>query len=49
MDSLFQNEPIVLQLQDADIVYYPLFFEKIEAYYLFEKIKTETPWKKDQI
>ncbi len=49
MNSLFQSEPIVLNLPDAAIVYYPHFFDKQEADILFTQLKNETPWQQDEI
>lgn len=49
MDSLFQSEPIVLNLPDAEIIYYPNFFDKKEADAIFAELKNETPWQQDDI
>src|SRR6187431_2120810 len=49
MASLFQSEPIVLNLPDAEIIYYPNFFDKQEADAIFAQLKTEIPWQQDEI
>lgn len=49
MNSLFQSEPIVLNLPDAEIIYYPHFFEQKEADAIFNQLKEETPWQQDSI
>lgn len=49
MDPLFQSEPIVLNLPDAAIIYYPHFFDKKEADAIFDQLKEETPWQQDDI
>ena len=49
MDTLFTSEPIIFDLPDAEIVYYPHFFDTIEANTIFEKLNMETPWQLDDI
>ncbi|TRX13521.1 alpha-ketoglutarate-dependent dioxygenase AlkB family protein [Flavobacterium gawalongense] len=49
MDSLFQSQPIVLDLPDADIIYYPHFFDREEADIIFAKLEKEIPWQQDEI
>lgn len=49
MNSLFSSEPITLHLPDAEIIYYPHFFKKNEANFLFEQLKNEIPWQMDTI
>jgi len=49
MNSLFQSEPLVLDLPDAAIIYYPHFFDKKEADAIFEQLTTEIPWQQDDI
>ena len=49
MNPLFQSEPIVLNLSDAEIIYYPNFFDKKEADAIFAQLKTEIPWQQDEI
>ncbi|WP_203257367.1 alpha-ketoglutarate-dependent dioxygenase AlkB family protein [Hyunsoonleella ulvae] len=38
-----------LNLKDADITYYPNFFDKKEADLYFKNLKTETEWQQDKI
>ncbi len=49
MVSLFQSEPIVFNLPDAAIIYYPNFFDKKEANTLFAELKNDIPWQQDEI
>ena len=49
MNPLFQLEPIVLNLPDAEIIYYPHFFDKNEADAIFAQLTTEIPWQQDDI
>jgi alkylated DNA repair dioxygenase AlkB len=49
MISLFKSEPIVFNLPDSSIIYYPLFFDKKEADTIFAELKKETPWQQDEI
>lgn len=49
MNSLFQPEPIVLNLPDAEIIYYPHFFDKKEANVIFDQLTNEIPWQQDDI
>jgi alkylated DNA repair dioxygenase AlkB len=49
MNSLFQLEPIILHLPDAEIIYYSHFFDKNEADAIFAKLTTEIPWQQDDI
>ena len=49
MNSLFQPEPIVLNLPDAEIIYYPHFFDKKEADAIFNELTNEIPWQQDDI
>jgi len=49
MNSLFQPEPIELHLPDATIIYYPHFFNKIEADTIFAALEKEIPWQQDEI
>lgn len=49
MVSLFQSEPIVLNLPDAEIIYYPHFFDKKEADVIFAELKKDIPWQQDDI
>ena len=49
MNSLFPKEKISFNLPDAEIEYYPNFFESTRANELFEKLKNEVPWQQDNI
>ncbi|MFV8326053.1 alpha-ketoglutarate-dependent dioxygenase AlkB family protein [Flavobacterium sp. ZS1P14] len=49
MNSLFQPEPIPLNLPDADIIYYPAFFNKEEADRIYAALINEIPWQQDEI
>ncbi len=49
MNSLFTSEPINLNLPDADITYYPHFFDKNTADTLFEQLVNEISWQQDDI
>jgi alkylated DNA repair dioxygenase AlkB len=49
MDSLFQSEPIQLDLPDADVVYFPAFFDQVTADAIFIELKEKTPWQQDNI
>lgn len=49
MKSLFQSEPIVLNLPDAEIIYYPHFFDKKEADVIFAQLTADIPWQQDDI
>ena len=49
MNTLFQPEPIVLNLPDAEIIYYPHFFDKKEADAIFDELTNEIPWQQDDI
>lgn len=49
MNSLFHPEPIRLELPDADIVYFPNFFDKVEADTIFFDLMKNTAWQQDTI
>lgn len=49
MNSLFPPEKITFSLPDAEIDYFPDFFESQRAFEFFEKLKKETPWQQDYI
>jgi alkylated DNA repair dioxygenase AlkB len=49
MNSLFQSEPIVLNLPDATILYYPHFFHKKESDAIYTQLTTDIPWQQDEI
>lgn len=49
MNSLFPKEKITFNLPDAEIEYYPNFFDMVRANELFEKLKKDIPWQQDSI
>ena len=49
MNTLFSKEKITFNIPDAEIEYYPNFFESNRANELFEKLKTKIPWQQDNI
>nr|WP_315162446.1 alpha-ketoglutarate-dependent dioxygenase AlkB [uncultured Flavobacterium sp.] len=49
MNPLFQPEPIVLDLPDAEIIYYPNFMDTMEADAIFSDLKNTIPWQQDEI
>ena len=49
MKSLFQQEPINLNLPDAEIIYFPAFIEKEEAHLIYNKLLQEIVWQQDEI
>ena len=49
MNSLFTKDKLQFNLPNADIEYYPNFFESIRANELFEKLNNEIPWQQDDI
>ena len=49
MNSLFLSEPFSLELPDADITYFPNFFDKIEADKIFIDLLENTAWQQDSI
>ena len=49
MNSLFPKEKISFNLPDADIEYYPNFFDITRADDFFELLKNEIPWQQDNI
>lgn len=49
MKSLFDSEPIVFDVPDASIIYYPNYFSTEEATMLFDTLQKEIPWQQDDI
>jgi alkylated DNA repair dioxygenase AlkB len=49
MNSLFQSDPIVFNLPDAEIIYFPDFLSNEEADSLFQELLKNIPWQQDQI
>ena len=51
MESLFENtsEPIRFNVPDAEIVYYPHFFDVMQSDLLFQELLQKIPWQQDDI
>lgn len=49
MQSLFNNSPIELELPDAEITYYPEFFNRAVADNLYKELLQTIPWRQDKI
>lgn len=51
MESLFHFniEPVVLNLPDAEIIYYPQFFDKEQADIIYTELLQEIAWQQDNI
>lgn len=51
MNNLFQNnsEPLCFELQDAEIIYYPNFYDFNDANLIFKNLLDEIPWQQDDI
>lgn len=49
MNSLFSKEKILFNLPDAEIEYYPAFFNFEKANELASKLEKEIPWQQDNI
>jgi len=51
LKSLFEgaSEPVFLNLPDAEIIYYPQFFDKEQADIIFAELLQEIPWQQDEI
>ncbi len=49
MNSLFPSEKITFDLPNAEIEYYPNFFDADKSIMLFEKLLNEIPWQQDNI
>lgn len=49
MNPLFQSEPIVFDLPDAEIIYFPAFLSREDADSLFQELLENTPWQQDEI
>jgi alkylated DNA repair dioxygenase AlkB len=49
--SLFEStpEPIFLDLPDAEIIYYPQFYDKELADIIFAELAKDIPWQQDEI
>ncbi len=49
MKSLFQQEPIPLNLPNAEIIYFPAFIPKEEANLIYTELVQKTKWQQDEI
>jgi alkylated DNA repair dioxygenase AlkB len=51
LESLFENtsEPIRFNVPDAEIVYYPHFFDVMQSDLLFQELLQKIPWQQDDI
>ena len=49
MDLLFNSEPLTLDLPDAEIIYYPPFFDKEQADQIYAELLQEIAWQQDNI
>ncbi|MFB9052977.1 alpha-ketoglutarate-dependent dioxygenase AlkB [Formosa undariae] len=46
---LFENEPIVLKMKDAEVIYFPAFFNSSEADFYFKSLLNSVTWQQDDI
>lgn len=46
---LFNSEPLTLSLPDAEIIYYPKFFDKEQADQIYAELLQEIAWQQDNI
>jgi len=46
---LFNTEPLTLSLPDAEIIYYPQFFDKEQADQIYAELLQEIAWQQDNI
>ncbi len=46
---LFNTEPLILNLPDAEIIYYPEFFDKEQADKIYSELLQEIAWQQDLI
>lgn len=49
MNSLFTPEPIIFNLPDAEIIYYPNFIDQKNADTIFTELMLNSPWQHDNI
>jgi alkylated DNA repair dioxygenase AlkB len=49
LDLLFNKEPLILNLPDAEIIYYPEFFDKEQADKIYTELLQEIAWQQDLI
>lgn len=49
MNSLFPEDKIIFDLPDAEIIYYPSFFDVATANSIFTELQNTIPWQQDDI
>lgn len=49
MSPLFSPEPIIFDIPDAEIRYYPNFFDSVTADKIFKELLHNIPWQQDNI
>jgi len=49
LESLFKSEPVVLDLPDADTIYYPKFFDKEQSDLIYTELLQDSAWQQDNI
>lgn len=49
MNTLFPEDKIIFDLPDAEILYYPSFFDADEANAIFKELLNTIPWQQDAI
>ena len=49
MNLLFPNEKTIFDIPDAEIEYYPNFFDSFRATEVLARLKAEIPWQQDSI
>lgn len=49
MNSLFPEDKIIFDLPDAEIIYYPSFFDVATANNIFTELQDTIPWQQDDI
>ena len=49
MNLLFKSEPILFNLPDSEIIYFPSLFDKKEADAIFAQLINDIPWQQDDI
>lgn len=49
MNSLFPKDKIIFDLPDAEIIYYPSFFDLTTANSIFTELQNTIPWQQDDI
>ena len=49
MDSLFPQDKIIFDLPEAEIIYYPSFFDPPKAEMIFIELLATIPWQQDEL